>query len=223
MTPRFSPRAILFDMDGLLVDSEPHWYEVEREFACARGGEWTEELAIAGRGGGLRATLLRMSKIFGFAVHEENDATEIIDRLISRAPEIRPKPGALELLQAARGRIPMALASSAPYRLIVAVLDALRIDHYFDVIVSGESVPKPKPAPDIFLHAARELGVPPRECIVLEDSLAGATAGRAAGMMVIAVPEGSWQGRGFEEQADAVVSDLAEAQAMIHIPLRSRP
>jgi mannitol-1-/sugar-/sorbitol-6-/2-deoxyglucose-6-phosphatase len=220
LTSRYSPRGLIFDMDGLLVDSEPLWFEVEREIARARGGEWTEELAIAGKGQGVRATLLRMGRMFGFVVDEERDKAEIIDRFIARAHEIRPKPGASGLLQAAKGCIPMALASSSPHRLVVATLNAVSMMDYFDMVISGESVERAKPAPDIFLQAARGLGVPPAQCVVLEDSLAGATAGRAAGMTVIAVPEGPWKGRGFEEQADAIVAHLTEAQQMIDFPER---
>jgi beta-phosphoglucomutase-like phosphatase (HAD superfamily) len=112
------------------------------------------------------------------------------------------------------------VASSSPLRLIQAVLRRFELTPRFRAVVSGESVPHPKPAPDVFLRAAAELGVAPARCAVFEDSLAGATAGRAAGMFVIAVPEGPWEGRGFEAVADVVARDLIEALASIRLKSR---
>jgi len=107
------------------------------------------------------------------------------------------------------------VASSSPRRLIQAVLDRFDLHPRFAAVVSGEEVLRPKPAPDIFLRAATELGAPPEACAVFEDSLAGATAGRAAGMFVVAVPEGPWEGRGFEAVADRIVPDLFAARAAL--------
>lgn len=202
-------------MDGLLVDSEPLWFEIERQFAAARGGGWTQAHAAACVGKGMAATLATMHELFGFAVDLERDRTEIVDRFVARAREIAPKPGALELLREAAPRLPLALASSSPRRLVDAVLSALDLGRWFEAVVSGETVAHPKPAPDIFVVAAGQLGVPIARCAVLEDSLAGATAGRAAGAFVVAVPEGDASGRGFEAVADAVVADLVEARRLL--------
>jgi HAD superfamily hydrolase (TIGR01509 family) len=206
-------KALLFDMDGLLVDSEPLWYEVERAFVLDRcGGAWTHEHARACVGRGVPSTLAMMSEAFGFAVDVGPDALVIVESFIGRTGDLALKPGSLEILAAARAKsLPLALASSSSHRLIAAVLDRFSLAPMFGAIVSGESVPRPKPAPDIFLRAASELGVAPSSCAVLEDSLAGATAGRAAGMTVVAIPEGSPEGRGFEAVADAVLPDLHAA------------
>lgn len=205
--------ALLFDMDGLLVDSEPLWWEVERAFVLDRcGGAWTDEHARACVGRGVPSTLAMMSEVFGFAVDVTADALVIIERFIGRAGDLALKPGSLEILAAARAKgLPLALASSSSHRLIAAVLARFSLAPMFGAIVSGETVPHPKPAPDIFLRAASKLGVAPSACVVLEDSLAGATAGRAAGMTVVAIPEGSPEGRGFEAVADAVLPDLHAA------------
>lgn len=216
--PRFAPRALLFDMDGLLVDSEPLWFEVEVCFVRERGHLWTPEQARACVGRGMAATVTAMGEAFGFPIDVERDAAWIVEGFIARAGELRLKPGGRELLARAKGRAPLGLASSSSSRLIATVLGRLGLEPFFDVVVSGESVPRPKPAPDIFLRTAELLGVPPAGCVVLEDSSAGALAGRAAGMKVLAVPEGSTEGRGFEEVADWVLPDLFAASEVLELP-----
>jgi HAD superfamily hydrolase (TIGR01509 family) len=215
---RFSPHALVLDMDGLMVDSEPLWFQVERGFAAARGGVWTHALALRCVGRGTAYTLRTMGEVFGFAVDVERDTSAIFDAFVERLGELALKPGCRELLDAAAGKLPLAVASSSPRRLIVAVLGRFRLLERFRAVVSGEEVPSPKPAPDIFLRAAAELGILAAECAVFEDSVAGATAGRAAGMFVVAVPEGPWEGRGFEAVADRIAPDLFAAAAAIRLP-----
>jgi HAD superfamily hydrolase (TIGR01509 family) len=202
--------AILFDMDGLLVDSEPLWADVETEFALARGGDFTPEMAHACVGRGLANTLRVMHEAFGFAVDVERDSHDIVERFVTRAGELALKPGALALLDEAAGRVPTALGSSSSRRLVTAALEAVGVASRFQVVVAGDEVDRPKPAPDIFLRCARLLDVAPDRCVVLEDSLAGVRAGRAAGMRVIAVPEGD--GRDLAGECDAVASDLFDAR-----------
>ena len=213
----FAPRALLLDMDGLMVDSEPLWFRVEQAFAARRGGEWTEALARPCTGRGIAFTLRAMEEALGFTVDGASAFREMTDDFIAQVAVLELKPGCLELLTDVRGRLPLALASSSPLRLIHAVLSRFELQPCFNAIVSGEQVAHPKPAPDLFLRAAQLLGVAPAECVVLEDSLAGATAGHAAGMRVIAVPEGDPAGRGFEAVADAVVADLLEARALLRL------
>ena len=216
MTAILRPRALVLDMDGLLVDSEPLWCEVERDFARARGGSWTAELAAACTGKGLANTLRVMSNELHITVDLEHDALVIVESFIARASELVLKPGARELIDVSIARrIPIALGSSSASRLVRAVLERFELTASFAVIVSGDDVAHTKPAPDIFLKAAALLGVAPSDCVVLEDSLAGVTAGRAAVMQVIAVPEGESRGRGFETVADHVVSNLHEARRLL--------
>jgi sugar-phosphatase len=202
-------------MDGLLVDSEPLWFEVERAFARDRGAVWTHEQARACVGRGVAATLAFMSDAFGFSVDVPRDSLDIADRFVASVAALELKPGAAELLSAANGRARKALASSSARRIIDAVVARFDLRSQLDAIVSGEEVPNQKPAPDIFLLAAERLGIPPEKCVVFEDSLAGATAGRAAGARVVAVPEGAWEGRGFEAVAHAIVPDLHKARALV--------
>jgi HAD superfamily hydrolase (TIGR01509 family) len=127
------------------------------------------------------------------------------------------KPGAQEFLDEARGRKRMALASSSPRRLIDAVLARFFLRDHFEVTVSGQEVARAKPWPDVFLRTAELLGEEPGQCLALEDSLNGVKAARAANMTVVAVPEGAFTGRGFEEVADVVVRDLFEARALVNL------
>jgi HAD superfamily hydrolase (TIGR01509 family) len=216
---QFPPRALILDMDGLMVDSEPLWYRVEGDFCNARGGAWTPEIALSLVGRGLAATLRTMAETFGIDIDPERDARLVVDAFIARVAELELKPGCRELLDAAAAAgLPLAVASSSSPRLIAAVLDRFALGPRFRAVISGESVARPKPAPDIFLRAAAALGAAPEGCVVLEDSLAGATAGHAAAMTVIAVPEGAWEGRGFEAVADAIVPDLHAAWRLVAAP-----
>jgi sugar-phosphatase len=215
---RFAPRALLLDMDGLMIDSEPLWFRVERAYARAHGADWTAAQAAANVGRGIPATLATMQATLGIAVDDPaRDAEAIIDAFARQVGELELKRGCAELLAAARGRVKLALASSSPRRLVDAVVARFALGDVLDAVVPGDAVARTKPAPDIFLAAASRVGVAPQGCVVLEDSLAGATAGRAAGMHVIAVPEGAREGRGFEAVADAVVGDLGEALALLDL------
>ncbi len=207
-------RAILFDMDGLMVDSEPAWFDLQREFVEARGGSWSTELAHKCVGGGLTNALHVMADAFGFAVDIDRDSASMIDMFVARVDRLALKPGCLDLVEAARVQDRRrAVASSSARRLVEATLARFDLRHRFDATVSGDCVGRPKPSPDIFLEAADRLGIEPAACVVLEDSLAGVRAGRAAGMTVIAVPETA--NPAFAEFADAVVPDLYAARALL--------
>lgn len=218
LSPGRPARAFLWDMDGLLVDSEPLWYRVERDFAARRGGAFTEEHARHNIGKGIRHTVHFMHELFGFPVDVERDVDEMIEDFIRRSGELALKPGARALLDRTKGTHRRAVASSSHRHLIEKTLGAFDLVPEFDAIVSGQDIAHPKPAPDIFLRAADLLGVPIAECVVLEDSLAGVTAGRAAGAIVIAVPEGPLDGRNFNDFADVIVGDLDEASRWLGLP-----
>src|SRR5580693_6358243 len=110
-TERFSPRALVLDMDGLMVDSEPLWFQVERDFAAARGGVWTHELTLPCVGRGMAYTLRTMAELFGFPADVARHTAEVTDRFLARLGDLAQKPGCAELLDAAAGRLPMAVAS----------------------------------------------------------------------------------------------------------------
>ena len=182
--------AVLFDMDGLLVDSEPMWFEVESEVMSGLGATWTHEQARGLVGNSLE----RSAQMLLGAANATGDpaalAHELVDRmvgLISRGASF--KPGATELLAALRDEgIPIALVSSSYRRLVDAVVDQLPAGS-FAVTVAGDEVEQPKPDPEPYLTAMAALGVEPAGCVVLEDSPTGAAAGNAAGAYVIAVPD----------------------------------
>jgi sugar-phosphatase len=208
--------ALLLDMDGLMVDSEPLWFLVERDFARARGGDWTEALAHSCIGTGIAHTLRTMQQQFGFAVDLERDAEAIVSSFIGRVDELALKPGCAELLAEAGARsVPCAVASSSARPLVEATLARFGLGDRFAAVVTGSCVARPKPAPDIFLEAARRLGAAPEACVVLEDSVAGVMAARAAGMRAIAVPERDAER--FAGLADAVVSNLHEARTLLRL------
>lgn len=204
-------QALLWDMDGLLVDSEPLWYQVERDFAKRRGADFTEEHARHNIGKGIRHTVHLMRELFGIEVDVDEGVDELIDDFMARTSELELKPGARELIERTRGNYDLALASSSHRRLVEKTIDQFGLGPAFNAIVSGEDVTRSKPAPDVFLRAAELLDVPIDECVVLEDSLAGVMAGRAAGAIVVAIPEPPLDGRPFAEHADVVVDDLFEA------------
>lgn len=220
LTSKFSPGGLILDMDGLMVDSEPLWFRVESAFAAERGGAWTPEHAHAATGQGTRNTLRTMSRLFGFAVDVERDTERIFDAFLARVAELTLKPGLVELLDAAETALPIAVASSSPRRLIEAVLARFGLTARVNAVVSGQEVPRGKPAPDVFFRAAEEIRVAPARCAVLEDSLAGARAGRAAGMFVVAVPERNAEA--FAGVADRVVADLFAARDTLDLPARCR-
>jgi mannitol-1-/sugar-/sorbitol-6-/2-deoxyglucose-6-phosphatase len=201
-------------MDGLMVDSEPLWFDVQGAFVRSRGGEWTSELARRCVGGGLVNALRIMGEAFAFTPDVARDGRAMTDAFVARVRELALKPGCRELVDAARARaIPCAVASSSTGQLVGATLERFGLHDRFQAVVTGDSVTRAKPAPDIFLLAATRLGVPAADCVVLEDSMLGVQAARSAGMGVIAVPEGD--PARFAGQADAVVGDLHAARSLL--------
>jgi HAD superfamily hydrolase (TIGR01509 family) len=208
------PRALIFDLDGLLVDSEPTWFAVEGAYLAELGFTWTRQHADRCMGQGTPNTLRVWRDLFGIDIDIPRVTEVIIDRVIARAGDIPLKPGAAEMLDTARRYdVPAAVASSSPRRLIDAVLAAKGIAGRFAAVTSGQEVPRSKPAPDVFLRAADLLGVDPKDCVVLEDAVAGVRGALAAGARVLAVP--SLPDDEFQRLATWVVRDLHEARAVL--------
>jgi HAD superfamily hydrolase (TIGR01509 family) len=180
--------AVLFDLDGLLADTESLHYEAWRgvlEEIGLRVGwrEYCEQWIRAGHG--IEEYLRRQGVCVAAGPLRAQKSLRYLNLLAAR---VRPMPGAIELLARLHRRVPLALATSSWRRHAEAVLQHLQIAPMFHVIAVAESVPRVKPAPDIFLHAARSLAVAPRACVVLENAEKGVRAARAAGMAVVAVP-----------------------------------
>lgn len=186
-------KAIIFDMDGLLVDSEVVWNDVETEMVADRGYQYTaaeREHLI-----GLRLDEFSEKLLAIFKINEspKDFERELIERMLLRIPTtVKPQPGAHELLAyIGQENIPTAIASSSPISIIDAVVESQGWQPIFDLRVSADTVGKGKPAPDVYLKAAELLGINPADCLALEDSPNGARAAVEAGMTCYAVPDRS--------------------------------
>ncbi|CUU58310.1 haloacid dehalogenase superfamily, subfamily IA, variant 3 with third motif having DD or ED [Parafrankia irregularis] len=186
------PAAVLLDMDGLLVDTEPLWTIAEHEAAARLGREFTPEMKQAMIGHGIDTAVPIMLEMLGAPAAEEPATAEFLLRrsaeLFREPGAIIPQPGAPELLGVLTAAgVPTALVSSS-FRSLVDPVVALLGARHFTVTVAGDEVERRKPHPDPYLAATRLLGVDPAACVVLEDSLTGAAAGVAAGCVTVLVP-----------------------------------
>jgi HAD superfamily hydrolase (TIGR01509 family) len=190
------PAAVLFDLDGTLLDSEDLWWDAECRTVGMWGGTWTREDQAHCLGGPLERVTAYMAERTG-APHAPGvigeQLLETMEALL-RSGDLEWRPGALQLLTECRSAgIPTALVSASHRRLLDAVSDAVS-DHpgvpdpAFDVTVAGDEVDEGKPHPEPYLEAARRLGVPIASCVVIEDSPTGVASGQASGAYVLAVP-----------------------------------
>jgi HAD superfamily hydrolase (TIGR01509 family) len=206
-------RAVLFDLDGLLVDSEPVWFEVERAVMAKLGGQWGQGDQEALIGGSLDRTVAYLLSKAAQPVPAGPDevARWLLDGMteLMLAHGVPVKPGARELLAEVAGAgIPYALVTSSARQIMDTALDVTGMR--FPVTVCSEDVRRTKPDPEPYLLAAARLGVPPPGCVVLEDSPNGVAAARAAGCPVIAVPSVPIPpGPGFVTVKSLTVVDLA--------------
>ena len=201
--------ALIFDLDGLLVDTEILHYRayqmaLQEHGVELRDTDYAEHWVRFGKG--ISDWLSLRSLPLDPHALRLRKARHYLNLLVS---SLRPMEGALELLESLRGRTKFALASSSYRDAIDGVLTGLGIAHYFEVIVSGLDVAQVKPAPDIFLKAARDLGVAPPQCLVLEDAEKGVTAAYLAGMRCIAVPNPYTRHHDFSK-ATRICSSLKE-------------
>jgi HAD superfamily hydrolase (TIGR01509 family) len=185
------PAALLFDMDGLLVDTERTWFAVETEIMAGLGAPWGDEHQAALVGGPLEKSVQYMLDRAGRPdVAPGQLAQALLEGMVRhlRAGPVSWQPGAERLLaQAAEAAVPCALVSSSLRPIVDAVLAAIGTEH-FAVTVSGDDVAQTKPNPDPYLLAAELLGVDPVRCVAFEDSETGATSAVAAGCLTVVVP-----------------------------------
>jgi HAD superfamily hydrolase (TIGR01509 family) len=182
------PSAVLWDMDGTLIDTEPFWFAAETELVGSFGGTWTHEQAISLVGSGLRDGA-RVLQDHGVRMGVDEivawQTDFVTERLVGPLPW---RPGALELLAAVRDAgVPTALVTMSVRRMAEAVAAALPVGG-FDAIVAGDDVDRPKPDPEAYLRAAELLGVDIRSCVAIEDSPPGLAAAVASGAATIGVP-----------------------------------
>ncbi|HEY8525889.1 MAG TPA: HAD family phosphatase [Acidimicrobiales bacterium] len=204
--------AVVFDMDGVLVDSEPTWSDVRRRFVLAHGGRWPDGADRRMQGMATLEWARYLHDELGVDLPVPTIAERVVAEMAERHGDGPPLlPGAVEAVRRVARRWPLGLASSSPARLIARTLEAAGLAPSFSVVLSTEEIGAGKPAPDVYLEAARRLGVPPSRCAAVEDSTNGLRAARAAGMRVIAVPTRSYPPDPEElDRADAVLGSLAE-------------
>jgi sugar-phosphatase len=184
--------AVIFDMDGLLVDTEPMWEDVEITAFNAVGIPLTAEIHAETRGKRLVDAIEILSQRFPVAKFDraalvKKIFNEMADRI---RREAQPLPGAINTLRICKSAgLPMAIASSSPQELIDAVVKKLGLAKYLQFADSAIDEKHGKPAPDVFITAAKKLGVVPSQCLVFEDAISGVQAAKAAGMACIAVPD----------------------------------
>ena len=198
---------MVFDLDGVLIDSERLWDQARREVATGHNGHWRADATAAMLG----MSSVEWSEYMRDTLAVDLPPDRIVDLVVAdlleqyrrRLPLI---PGALEAVQRIGRRWPLALASSAGRPVIDTVLAVAGLQREFQVTVASEEVPRGKPAPDVYLEAARRLGQPPRACAAVEDSDNGIRSALAAGLRVVAIPNPDYR------PPDSV---LARAQVVI--------
>jgi HAD superfamily hydrolase (TIGR01509 family) len=209
-----TPAAVLWDMDGTLVDTEPFWIEAETALVERFGGSWSHEQALALVGSGLEDSAAILQS-HGVALGIEEIVDEMTDVVAERLRHGVPwRAGALELLRSVfDAGVPMALVTMSIRRMAEAVVAAMPFEP-FSVVVSGSDVARPKPHPDPYERAAALLGVPTARCVAIEDSPTGLASAVAAGTVALGVPNAvplpdgdgwtlwpSLEGRSFEDLA----------------------
>ena len=182
-------RAVIFDMDGVIVDSEPVWNRARIELVGAHGRTWNEELQRACMGRSTEEWAKIMCERVPLRMTAPEVMAEMRERMLSAYRAHLPVlPGAVEAVHRMAGSFAVAMASGSMTALIEHVLRATGLDRAIRVVVYGDTIPRGKPAPDIYLEAARRLGLTPGACAGVEDSANGLRALRAAGMRAVAVP-----------------------------------
>lgn len=183
-------KAVIFDMDGLLVDSEPYWDKARFIMAAEAGVEWNKNDHKAVMGVSTAEWVDYMIERLGLTMAPEVVENHIVDQMVQLYKEQIPfLPGAVETVALSASKYPLGLASGSPKKLIEIVTGDERLQNKFQVIVSADEVAHGKPSPDVYLETAKRMSVDAEGCVCLEDSGNGILAGKNAGMRVIAVPD----------------------------------
>jgi HAD superfamily hydrolase (TIGR01509 family) len=200
-------QAVVFDLDGVLVDTEPYWADAKRALVEETGGTWKDDAPVAmlGMSNPEWSAYMRDELAVPLDVREIGDRV-VADMLRRIGAGVDLIPGAREAVTALAGRWPLGLASSADAQVIAAVLEATGLAPFFRVTVSSGDAGRGKPAPDVYLAAAERLGVAPDRAVAVEDSPNGMRAAKAARMGLIAIPN---------PHAPATAGDLALADVVL--------
>jgi HAD superfamily hydrolase (TIGR01509 family) len=203
-------RGIIFDMDGLLIDSEIVWQKVETDLLATHGSTFSMDVARKHMGMRVDEAAGVMVREYGLTCDPSDFSNQLVDALLTEFDiSLELMPGAASIIeQAAALGVPVAIASSSPMRVVKYVVERFTWHNSVTVLCAGDEVTRGKPAPDVFLLAAERMGVRPESCLVLEDSVNGARAAKAAGMRCIAVPNEVYDASHFAGIADWVVPSL---------------
>jgi HAD superfamily hydrolase (TIGR01509 family) len=183
------PEAVIFDLDGVLMDSEQRWNEAKEALTREAGGRWRDEAPTAMMGMSSPEWSAYLRRELGVPLDEQAINADVVRRMEAAYREALPLlPGAREAIERLAARWPLGLASSSNREIIDLFLELGRFADAFSAVVSSEEVERGKPSPDVYLETARLLGAEPRRCVAIEDSSNGLRAAAAAGMPVIAVP-----------------------------------
>jgi HAD superfamily hydrolase (TIGR01509 family) len=208
-----TPAAVIFDLDGVLLDSERAWESARRKLAVESGGRWFDDAQGQMMGMSSPEWTRWMHNELGVPLGPEAifDAVtkELSEAYRAKLPLL---PGARQAVTRMAEHWPLAIASSSSRILIDLVLDLAELDRFFKGSVSSEEVERGKPAPDVYLEAAAKLGIEPSKCVAIEDSTNGIKAGVAAGMRVVAIPE-----RDFPPSDEAVAMAAARIDALAEL------
>lgn len=204
--------AVIFDLDGVIVDSEPVWEQVRRAYVAAHGGQWQPDTQHRLMGMSTGEWSRYLSGELGVDRTPEQVAEEVIEEMTRRYAEHVPLiDDADRVVRRLAARWPLGLASSSPTRLIAAALAATDLTDAFRTTLSTEQTAHGKPAPDVYLAVAQQLGVDPTRCVAIEDSSNGVRSAAAAGMRVIAVPHSAYPlDPDAQQRATLVLPAIAE-------------
>jgi HAD superfamily hydrolase (TIGR01509 family) len=205
-------RAVIFDLDGVLVDSEQVWDAARRQLTEDSGGRWSESATQGMMGMSSIEWSRYMHEELGVKMPPEEISAAVVKRIEGLYREHLPLiPGAREAVERVAARWPLGLASSANRPVIEVVLELSGLEDFFEITISSEEVAHGKPAPDVYLEAARRLRVDPALCAAVEDSSSGILSAHAAGMRVVAIPNRAFPpSKNALEAADAAVPSLQE-------------
>ena len=216
MPPPF--RAVIFDLDGVLADSEPWWNEIDAKLLSEYGVTYRGEYHRNVLGVSYQLAVEFYKKAFGLSAPTEDlmqrrgeIAAEFFANRVDLFPSTREVLGKLRVM-----KLHLAVATSSVSGSARPFLDRHQLTKVFDVIITGDEIERGKPSPDIYLSAAKKLGIPPDACLVIEDALSGIAAAKAAGIRVAAIPDTRFvDAHEYEKQADYLLGNLSEIPALV--------
>jgi HAD superfamily hydrolase (TIGR01509 family) len=204
--------AVVFDLDGVLLESEEIWDDVRERYVRERGGHYDADAQRAMMGMSSKEWSRFINEQLGVEASPAEINADVVDLMIARYREHLPLvPGAREAVERMAAVFPLGIASSSNRPLIAVVLELARLNWLFRATVSSEEVARGKPTPDVYLEAARRLDVEPHRCAAVEDSHSGIASAKAAGMLVVAIPNRRYPpDEDALTQADVVLSSITE-------------